>query len=97
MLYSSIQVVGPTPTPMATPGPTPVPAVAPKLTATPAPTAESGVKLTEFGYWVTYPQLGEQTWSTPTLAPRRWKIPPMPPMPPEPTRRPSPTPTPDPP
>ncbi len=48
-----------TPTPSAvavTPTPTP------SVTATPEP--ESGVKLTEFGYWITYPPLGPENWST---------------------------------
>lgn len=47
---------------------TPVPSVAPTATpvpsVTPTPMPESGVKLTEFGYWITYPQLDPQTWST---------------------------------
>jgi hypothetical protein len=62
-----------TPTPVpggstATPAPTVVPTVAPTVTpeptVTPTPVPESGVKLTEFGYWITYPPLDPQKWST---------------------------------
>ncbi|BAI62450.1 hypothetical protein MCP_2378 [Methanocella paludicola SANAE] len=45
------------PTVTATATATPVPSV------TPTPTPESGVKQTEFGYWITYPPLGPQNWS----------------------------------
>jgi hypothetical protein len=38
--------------------------VTPEPTVTPTPVPESGVKLTEFGYWITYPPLGPQKWST---------------------------------
>jgi hypothetical protein len=46
--------------------PTPAPTVAPTATPTPTPTPEpaSGVKQTEFGYWITYPPLDPQKWST---------------------------------
>lgn len=47
-------------TPTATP--TVVPTATPAPTPTPEP--ESGVKLTEFGYWITYPPLDPETWST---------------------------------
>ena len=51
-----------TPTVVAvTPTPTP--------TVTPTTEPESGVKLTEFGYWITYPPLGPETWSDPKPAP----------------------------
>lgn len=49
---------------------TPSPGTAPTVTATPTPTItptpepESGVKQTEFGYYITYPPLGPQNWST---------------------------------
>jgi hypothetical protein len=45
---------------------TPAPTVAPTATPTPTPTPEpeSGVKQTEFGYWITYPPLPPQNWST---------------------------------
>jgi hypothetical protein len=47
-----------------TPAPT---VVAPTPTPTPTPTPEpaSGVKKTEFGYWITYPPLPPQNWSSP--------------------------------
>ncbi len=48
-------------TPSATP--TAVPTAEPSPTPTTEP--ESGVKLTEFGYWITYPPLDPQTWSNP--------------------------------
>lgn len=62
-----------TATPTATPGgggettPTASPTVAPTVAPTPVPSPEpeSGIKLTEFGYWITYPPLGPQTWSNP--------------------------------
>jgi hypothetical protein len=46
--------------------PSATPTVVPTATPAPTPTAEpeSGVKLTEFGYWITYPPLGPETWST---------------------------------
>jgi hypothetical protein len=54
-------------TPSTTPAVTPVP--------TPAPSTEpeSGVKLTEFGYWITYPPLGPQNWSNPKTQPE-WNV-----------------------
>jgi hypothetical protein len=58
-----------TPTPTAVPGGeggtptvTPEPSVVPSVTPT---EPESGVRLTEFGYWITYPPLGPQNWSSP--------------------------------
>lgn len=54
----------PSATPVSTPVPTPTPGVAPTATPVPVPENASGVKLTEFGYWITYPPLGPQTWST---------------------------------
>ena len=62
----------PTPTPMPggsgagneTNSPTPTPTVTPTATPSPTPEPESGVKLTEFGYWITYPPLGPENWST---------------------------------
>ncbi len=47
-------------TPSATPTAMPTTMPAP----TPSPEPESGVKLTEFGYWITYPPLGPQYCST---------------------------------
>jgi hypothetical protein len=52
-------------TPSATP--TVVPTATPAPTPTPEP--ESGVKLTEFGYWITYPPLPPQNWSEPKPLP----------------------------
>ncbi len=49
----------PTPTVVVSATPTPTPSV----TATPEPA--SGVKQTEFGYWITYPPLGPENWSAP--------------------------------
>lgn len=45
------------------------PSVTPVPTVTPNPSPESGVKQTEFGYWITYPPLGPETWSSPHAAP----------------------------
>lgn len=47
-----------TPTPTATPTAAPTTTVTPTQSpsATPAPSLESGVKLTEFGYYITYPE-----------------------------------------
>ena len=42
-----------------------VPTITPAPTITPNPSPESGVKQTEFGYWITYPPLGPETWSSP--------------------------------
>ncbi len=50
-----------TPTPTAVVSATPTPT--PSVTATPVP--DSGVKQTEFGYWITYPPLGPENWSAP--------------------------------
>jgi hypothetical protein len=65
-----------TPTPTVVPGgeggtPTvsPEPSVVPSVTPVPSTEPESGVKLTEFGYWITYPPLPPQTWSSPKPGP----------------------------
>jgi len=69
----------PTPTPLAsgtggtgsnggTSNPTPTPSISPTptaiLTPTVTPMPASGVELTRFGYWITYPPLGPENWST---------------------------------
>lgn len=53
--------------PAATPTvmPTPMLMATSSITATPlqpSPTPESGVKKTEYGYWITYPTLGPEKW-----------------------------------
>jgi hypothetical protein len=55
---------GSTPSPSPSVAPSVVPSVTTEPTVTPTPVPESGVKLTEFGYWITYPPLGPQKWST---------------------------------
>jgi hypothetical protein len=67
----------PTPTPLApgtggssggasniTPTPTIAPTATPTPTIVPSPTPTSGVELTQFGYWITYPPLKPENWST---------------------------------
>ena len=62
----------PTPTPVPANGgssggaasPTPTASVAPTAVPTPTPMPASGVKQTEFGYWITYPPLDPEKWST---------------------------------
>ncbi len=50
-----------TPTPSVVVSATPTPT--PSVSATPEPA--SGVRQTEFGYWITYPPLGPENWSAP--------------------------------
>jgi hypothetical protein len=64
----------PTPTPIASgtggstggasnPAPTTAPTITPTPTIVPSPTPSSGVELTQFGYWITYPPLKPENWS----------------------------------
>jgi hypothetical protein len=68
-----------TATPTAVPGggggemPSATPTVTPVTTPVPSTEPESGVKLTEFGYWITYPPLGPQNWSNPQPRPE-WNV-----------------------
>ncbi len=55
---SGASTTTPTPTVVVSATPTPVPSVS----ATPTP--DSGVKQTQYGYWITYPPLGPENWST---------------------------------
>jgi hypothetical protein len=65
----------PTPTPIASgtggssggaSNPTPTPTITPTAapTVAPSPTPSSGVEQTQFGYWITYPPLKPENWST---------------------------------